>query len=190
MTTPTFWGLELDQTQNWAYMNDVFTKEECQTIIAIGNEKLQKGTTLGDNPSVRDSEISWLYADDNMAWAFRRLTDVVTSLNNQFFKFDLTGFGEGFQFTKYDAPGGHYGAHIDKILNHQIRKLSLTVQLSDPSDYEGGDLVIKLSDKEDVMEKNQGRIILFPSYVLHEVTPVTEGTRYSLVAWVTGKPFK
>jgi len=190
MTTPAFWGLELDQTQNWAYMDNVFTKEECQQIIDIGNRNLEKGLTIGDAESVRDSEISWLYADDNMEWAFRKLTDAVTNLNNQFFKFDLTGFGEGFQFTKYNAPGGHYGAHIDKILGHQIRKLSLTVQLSDPADYEGGDLVIKISSTEDVMEKNQGRLVLFPSYVLHEVKPVTEGTRYSLVAWVTGKPFK
>jgi hypothetical protein len=77
MTTPTFWNFELDQTQNWAYMNNVFTKEECQQIIDIGNRKLEKGTIVGDTEGIRDSEVSWLYATDEMEWAFRRLTDAV-----------------------------------------------------------------------------------------------------------------
>jgi PKHD-type hydroxylase len=190
MTIPSFWNFETDQIQTWAYMDNVFTKEECQTIIAIGNENLQKGTVVGDNKTVRDSEVSWLYAEDNMEWAFRRLTDAVMNLNEQFFKFDLAGFGEGFQFTKYTAPTGHYGKHIDKVLGRRIRKLSLTVQLSEPSDYDGGELLIQTADDPETMPKEQGKLIMFPSYVLHEVTPVTEGTRYSLVAWVTGKPFK
>lgn len=189
MTTPTFWGLEQDQTQNWAYMNNVFTKEECQQIIEIGNQNLKPGVTINDD-KVRESEVSWLYPDTNMEWAFRRLTDTVITLNNQFFKFDLIGFGEGLQFTKYNSPSGRYGQHIDKILNHQVRKLSLTVQLSDPAEYEGGELALQFGSEKDLMPKEQGKLIAFPSYVLHEVKPVTKGTRYSLVAWITGKPFK
>jgi predicted 2-oxoglutarate/Fe(II)-dependent dioxygenase YbiX len=71
-----------------------------------------------------------------------------------------------------------------------IRKLSFTVQLSEPEDYKGGDLCLYLGDKAEVMKKEQGFVALFPSYVLHEVKPVTSGTRYSLVSWITGKPFK
>jgi PKHD-type hydroxylase len=66
----------------------------------------------------------------------------------------------------------------------------LSVQLSDPSDYEGGDLLLHISADPKKAPKNQGQVILFPSHTLHEVTPVTKGIRYSLVAWVTGPKFK
>jgi PKHD-type hydroxylase len=107
-----------------------------------------------------------------------------------FFKFDLFGATEGFQFTKYTAPGGKYGRHIDSSPGTLIRKLSFTLQLSDPKDYQGGELCLYLGDKGEVMKKEQGHVAVFPSYVLHEVKPVTKGTRYSLVSWITGKPFK
>jgi PKHD-type hydroxylase len=96
---------------------------------------------------------------------------------------------EGIQFTKYSAPAGRYGKHVDSWVKGPVRKLSFTLQLSDPQEYEGGELRLYFKDDPEVMPKPQGAITLFPSYVLHEVTPVTKGTRYSLVAWVTGKPF-
>lgn len=184
------WGFYTDPVENWAYFNGVFSKKECESIIEIGNRKLTKGVVFGEDQSVRDSHIAWLYASDGMEWAYRRLTDIVLDLNSQFFKFELSGFVEGFQFTRYDAPGGKYDMHIDKIYKGNIRKLSITVQLSDPADYEGGELVIQNGTKPDPMTKEQGRLIAFPSYTLHGVQPVTKGTRYSLVAWITGPAFK
>jgi len=185
------WQFQNDQVQNWAYMNNVFNAEECANIISIGNEKLMQSTVNNQvvNLDVRESQISWLYPED-LAFAFRKVSDVVMILNEQYFKFDLFGMAEGFQFTRYDAPNGRYGLHIDKSLNGIVRKLSLTIQLSSPEDYEGGELVLQTSRDVDLMPKELGKMILFPSYVLHEVRPVTKGTRYSLVAWVTGKPFK
>ena len=79
--------------------------------------------------------------------------------------------------------------HIDKLYKGTIRKLSITIQLSSPQDYEGGDLILHNGEPEK-MQKELGKLIVFPSYTLHEVTPVTKGTRYSLVAWVAGKPFR
>jgi len=78
----------------------------------------------------------------------------------------------------------------------KVRKLSMTINLSDPNDYEGGDLKIdtKSLDEESVHNvtqiKPQGSLVVFPSYLYHQVTPVTKGTRYSLVVWCLGKPFK
>jgi len=69
------------------------------------------------------------------------------------------------------------------------RKLSLVLQLSDPKDYEGGELILHLSEEPTVVPKKQGYVTIFPSFVLHEVTPVTSGTRHSLVSWISGKPF-
>jgi PKHD-type hydroxylase len=69
---------------------------------------------------------------------------------------------EGFQFTRYDAPTGHYGMHVDKALNGQVRKLSLTIQLSSPDDYEGGELALQYDLKPEVMSKELGKMIVFP----------------------------
>jgi len=185
------WQFYLDKTEDWAYVDNLFTPEECAQIIAIGNSKLEKAKVVGGEAKkdIRESQISWLSPND-LEFAFRRVTDTVLNLNSQFFQFDLFGMAEGFQFTRYDAPTGHYGLHIDKTLNSTVRKLSLTIQLSSPEDYEGGELALQLDKEADIMSKELGKMIVFPSYVLHEVRPVTKGTRYSLVAWITGKPFK
>jgi PKHD-type hydroxylase len=189
MTQKASWQFQSDVTQNWAYMDKVFTPDECARIISIGNSKLVEATTLGGVTGVRESQIAWLSPED-IEFAFRRVTDAVLSLNNQFFNFDLFGMAEGFQFTRYDAPTGHYGLHIDKALNGVVRKLSITIQLSSPEDYEGGELALQFGVEPETMSKELSKMIVFPSYVLHEVRPVTKGIRYSLVAWVTGKRFK
>jgi len=185
------WNFELDKVHLYAFWNNAFSKEECQTIINIAKDKgLVKGTTMGES-DVRDSKISWLYPVDKMEFVFRRVTDIVLNLNEKYFKFDLFGLNEGFQFTNYESPSGKYGKHIDRAINTSVRKLSISIQLTNPEDYEGGEL--KLYDGEEegtVMDKAQGTLILFPSYVLHEVMPITKGERNSLVTLVTGKQFK
>jgi PKHD-type hydroxylase len=184
------WNFELDQVNFYAFWNNVFSREECQTIINIAKNKgLIKGKTKGES-DVRDSKISWLYPNDDMDWVFRRVTDIAVNLNERFFKFDLFGLNEGFQFTNYEAPSGKYGKHVDRGINTPVRKLSISIQLTDPEEYEGGELYLYEEDKGILMDKSQGTLIMFPSYVLHEVMPVTKGERNSLVTWVTGKQFK
>ena len=184
------WNFEVDQVHLYAFWNNAFSKEECQTIINIAKNKgLIKGKTRGES-DVRDSKISWLYPTDDMDWVFRRVTDITLNLNERFLKFDLFGLNEGFQFTNYEAPSGKYGKHIDRAVGTSVRKLSISIQLTDPEEYEGGELYLYDDDKGTLMDKAQGTLILFPSYVLHEVMPVTKGERNSLVTWVTGKQFK
>jgi len=187
------WNFELDKIEFYAFWNNAFSKEECQTIINIAKNKgLIKGTTFNDDKTkdVRNSKISWLYSVDAMDWVFRRVTDITLNLNERFFKFDLFGLNEGFQFTNYEAPSGKYGKHVDRGMNIPVRKLSISIQLTDPEEYEGGELYLYDGDEGTLMDKTQGTLIIFPSYVLHEVMPVTKGTRNSLVTWVTGKQFK
>jgi PKHD-type hydroxylase len=184
------WNFEVDQVNLYAFWNNAFSKEECQTIINIAKDKgLIKGKTRGES-DVRDSKISWLYPTDNLDWVFRRVTDITLNLNERFFKFDLFGLNEGFQFTNYEAPSGKYGKHVDRGINMAVRKLSISIQLTNPDEYEGGELYLYQGDKGDLMDKTQGTLIVFPSYILHEVMPVTKGERNSLVTWVTGKQFK
>ena len=185
--------LESDYVENWAYSDNVFNSNECKKIIDIGKSLILQDAFVHDNKinkDIRDSKVSWIYPNDNTHWIFERVTAAIKYLNNNFFKFDLFGLAEGFQFTEYAAPGNFYGMHIDKIFLGAVRKLSITIQLSDPNDYVGGELAIMLDKDPIILPKEYGKLVCFPSYVLHEVRPVTEGTRYSLVAWVTGKPFK
>ena len=185
------WSFELDNINLYAFWNNAFSKEECQTIINIAKDKgLIEGETKGNVKDVRESKISWLYPVDNIDWVFRRVTDITLNLNERFFKFDLFGLNEGFQFTNYEAPSGKYGKHVDRGMNMPVRKLSISIQLTNPEEYEGGELKLYDGEEETVMDKTQGTLIIFPSYVLHEVMPVTKGTRNSLVTWVTGKQFK
>lgn len=188
----TVWPFLVDKLEPWAYWDSVFSLEECEKIIKIGNKKgFIDGTTEGiKRKKIRDSKIAWLYPDDDLHWAYRKITDVVLELNSKFFNFDIYGFIEGFQFTHYKEPDGKYQKHVDKAYNGYIRKLSLSIQLSDPNSYEGGDFVLHEGSFPTTLPKEQGKLILFPSYVLHEVKPVTKGERYSLVAWITGPQFK
>jgi len=184
------WNFQLDQVYSYAYSEKVFSKIECEKIIKIAkNEGLIKGTTRGKT-DVRLSDITWLYANDDLQWVFRKITDVVLFLNNKYFNFDIFGLNEGLQFTNYKAPSDKYGKHIDRSHGTLVRKLSISIQLTDPKDYQGGELFLYEDEKGLEMSKEQGTLILFPSFILHEVKPVTKGERNSLVSWVTGKQFK
>jgi PKHD-type hydroxylase len=187
----SYWPLELDTIEHWAYWNNAFSKEECKKIIEIGNKHIfEKATTFGAKEGYRKSKVAWLYPYEETSWIYRRLTDITNELNNKYFKFQIDGFAEGLQFTHYKAPDGKYSKHIDKGHNSLTRKLSIVVQLSDPKTYKNGDLLIHIDEPGTKIEKEIGKLVMFPSYVLHEVTPVSKGERYSLVAWLTGKPFK
>jgi PKHD-type hydroxylase len=188
------WAFEVEKLNAWSYWDQAFTPEECQKIIDYAEqfEKRDAGVSnKGElNSEIRESKVVWITPDPEINWVYQRLTDIITRLNEDYFRFDLFGFTEGFQFTEYNAPSGHYGKHIDSMFNGTVRKLSFVLQLSDPKDYEGGELRIHLNDTPDVMKKERGTVVAFPSPTLHEVTPITEGRRYSLVGWITGKPFK
>jgi PKHD-type hydroxylase len=134
--------------------------------------------------------VSWLDNNPDTNWLFEKLGQAVSQLNSDYFRFDLTGFGENLQLTNYDqSENGMYGWHQD-YGSKVSRKLSLSVQLTDPSEYEGGNLQIMTTGAPVNVRKQRGLIVAFPSYVLHQVTPVTQGSRQSLVAWISGPAFK
>lgn len=191
--TSTAWPFQRDAVENWAYHGDVFTAEECKRIIEIGNtQELSAGLIFGgvENLKARDCSVSFIQPEVDTGWIYDRLSGCIAALNTQFFNFELYGLIEKLQFTKYEAPTGHYTAHVDKQFNQYARKLSVTVQLSNEEDYDGGELKLHYSSKPITTLRTQGMLTVFPSYVLHEVMPVTRGTRYSLVCWVTGPSFK
>ena len=150
--------------------------------------------------SLRKSDV--IFSDDQ--WINAILYGYVIFANNQNFNYELTDFDkECAQLTRY-VKGEFYNLHRDfcptRNMDSYTRKLSATVQLSDSDDYEGGDLVIDMSAydedytnrrKNHKMTRCKGSVIVFDSRLPHEVTPVTRGTRYSLVKWVHGdKPLR
>jgi PKHD-type hydroxylase len=190
------WSFQKDTQERWAWSGNVFTPEECDYIINSFKDGLNTATLMGDDPGgrvntdYRNSRTRFIQPDGNNNWIFERLSNAVVKLNEQFWNYDLHGFAEGLQFTEYTSPGGKYDLHIDKVYNGVIRKLSIVIQLSDPNHYEGGEFHYQDSMSADVLPKHRGMMLAFPSYALHGVTPVTAGTRYSLVAWITGPNLK
>jgi len=142
------------------------------------------------NVQTRRSEVDWLGNTPDTKWVFDKFADVALRLNAEHYRLDLTGFGEPLQLTHYDqAENGMYGWHQDYGTGIS-RKLSMAMQLTDPSEYEGGNLQVMTTGTPVNIRKQRGLIAVFPSYVLHQVTPVTQGSRQSLVAWVSGPAFK
>jgi PKHD-type hydroxylase len=195
------WQLESDLTHDYAWVDKVFSDEECEKIIQYAKSlnKVHMGSVGNDNSltptntvnyEIRKNKVVWIDPNEDSAWIYQRISNIVKDMNEKYFKFDLIGFADPIQFTKYDAPDNKYQKHIDKWFGGKVRKLSIVVQLSDPKDYEGGELQLYTSYSPSVMNKEKGTLILFPSYTLHEVMPLTKGTRFSLVSWIGGKPFK
>jgi PKHD-type hydroxylase len=186
------WSLHKDSIERWAFAKNLFTPEECDTIITECKKyKLSVAKTIGNTEhEYRKSNVVFVTPIPELVWVYQRLTSSVIDLNSKFFNFDLSGFNEGLQFTEYVAPTGKYDYHVDKFYNGVIRKLSIVLQLSDPEQYEGGEFQYLDSVEPEVLPKDRGCLLAFPSWAMHRVTPVTEGTRYSLVGWITGKPFK
>jgi PKHD-type hydroxylase len=163
-----------------------FTEQELNWLQEQAQKAEQQAQVGGDPQGsdlakIRRSQVSWLNKNQDTAWVFEKLGHIASSLNAQYYRFDLTGFGEPIQLTNYDqSEQGMYGWHQDyggKL--SPSRKLSLVLQLTDPSQYEGGNLQVITSGQP-----------AFPSYVLHQVTPVTSGNRQSLVAWISGPAFR
>jgi PKHD-type hydroxylase len=179
----------------WVWWEGAFTEQELNWLQskakhAEQNAQVGGGSGNGVNPHIRRSQVSWLNNEPDTKWIFDKIANVVSQMNANYFRFDLTGFGEPLQLTNYDqSENGMYGWHQD-YGGGVSRKLSVTVQLTDPSEYEGGNLQIMTSGQPQNVRKQKGLIALFPSYVLHQVTPVTQGSRQSLVVWISGPAFK
>ena len=182
----------------------VFTPRQCGKIVEqaanFAADPGYVGSAPGDaqhDEEIRRSRVSWIPNEDRFAWIHDKLAAVVRRAN-RVYDFDLLGFTEDLQFAEYESAGAFYTWHQDGLDGElAVRKLSLVVQLSDPDDYEGGDLeFFSLEDDEaDAGERRaeirtQGTVVVFPAFEHHRVTPLVSGRRQSLVCWVGGPPFR
>tara|TARA_A100000172_G_scaffold78415_1_gene63974 strand:- start:259 stop:873 length:615 start_codon:yes stop_codon:yes gene_type:complete len=193
----TAWPFYLDKMPPYAWVRNFLTPEQCDDIVKYGKSLFTaKGKIGGTNPEAtaeikgaRDSSISWIKPVEDYVWLYRKIVDAMVMLNHEHYKFDMWGLAESLQFTSY-GPKQHYFAHTDRGTGVMVRKLSCTIQLTDPKKYKGGDLVIYESRNGTNIEREQGLLVVFPSFMLHEVTPVKKGERNSLVCWASGAAFK
>ena len=186
------------QIEPFAWWEGAFTEEQLNWLQGEAKKAVVSAGVGGptennnnNNPEVRRSKINWLSKNENNSWVFEELANVVLKLNADFFRFNLTGFGEKLQLTHYnESDQGMYTWHQDFGSAGTCRKLSLVLQLSEPNEYEGGELQLLNSKTPICIEKKRGLITVFPSWTLHQVTPVIKGNRQTLVTWVSGPPFK
>lgn len=191
-------------THPYAYWDGTFSDDEIDKIsLQFSNIELEQSKTVdGATSSYRTSRNNFHHVNDENLWIFQRLNSLIEMVNDRFFNYDLNGY-EFVQYAEYRAEdSGHYNYHIDMSMNGdnlrenrsgglETRKLSLAMLLNEPGvDFDGGDFHVKLADTDEVVDCKKGRAIIFPSYLLHKVTPVTRGVRKSLVLWVTGPKFR
>jgi PKHD-type hydroxylase len=172
--------------------SDVFSDEEIKKIHTLCQE-LERDygkTSDGEVKSTRECSISWIDIEDtNNQWIVSRMGSLITEAN-KLWNFDVACMAENLQYTIYDKKGDHYTAHTDLGNDgmSSLRKISVVVFLDD--DFEGGELEIFTSDEPITVNPKKGVAIVFPSYLLHQVRPVTKGTRRTLVCWFHGFPFR
>jgi len=190
--------LDFHPTSTFVLWANVFSPAELDLIEAYGDRlTAENATLLSDAPEglvhgrIRVTQTAWLPPSAESKWIYDRIQGVARALNDRVYQFALSGFSENLQYTVYHgAEGGHYDWHVDHGPLRTRRKLSLSLQLSDPSRYEGCDLQFQAGNKIETAPRDRGTVIAFPSYVLHRVTPCTKGTRKAIVAWTTGPQFQ
>lgn len=196
-TTSTQWYLNVKKFETWAFIDNLFSKEECEKIKDLASALDVQEAWVGDEDGfridnkMRKNTLRWMPSDkEEYQWIFRRCTDGILDLNRKFWDFNLD-YIESLQYTEYIEEKDYYDMHIDMSYNSfHNRKLSFSIQLDDPETYEGSDLLIHTQREGVSTKRTQGTMIAFPSYVVHQVTPITSGERRSLVGWVCGPTFK
>ena len=175
----------------------LFTPDQCRQIIECGRRQPPQQAQVGmgnkgggTNTDKRVTTISWIPFKE-MEPMYRDLHKFIQKANENHFGFGDIRITEQAQFTEY-PEGGFYDWHMDCDVNMQheppVRKISMTLLLNDPSEFEGGDLELLAKDKTTKLE--QGHAIAFASFINHRVKKVTRGMRQSLVVWFGGKPFR
>ena len=177
---------------NYYFYKECFLEDISTIDNLVPENSLEEGNVSGIiDKSYRSSRINWIEKNDASYDIYKKLVTFVKDANKNMWNFRLNSFTEDLQYSEYSSEtNGHYDWHLDIGENQSsTRKLSISIQLSDPEDYEGGELQFLTGRNIRIAPKSKGTMILFPSYMLHRITPVTKGVRKSLVYWVHGEPF-
>tara|TARA_R100000808_G_C2148751_1_gene156973 strand:+ start:2408 stop:3037 length:630 start_codon:yes stop_codon:yes gene_type:complete len=180
----------------------ILSDKQCDTIIEGAKDwaaPIIHGTGM-QNESYTNTEIGHCYVNEEWIWLYDHLTLAARDLNRTAWQFQVTGTFECIDIIKYTAPGGGMKWHHDLHTggpSTAARKLNMIVQLSDPDDYEGGELQMFCpgwgNDNDGeifTVPKDRGIMYVMPTYIYHRVQPVTQGVRHSLVTYCHGHHFQ
>lgn len=179
--------------ENVFCLPSLLSESLCDKIIETGlSYPAHDGEVFSESEKQRSSVIRWIKDWEPIS---SKLLPYINMINAKKFNVDIQQAMSELQFTEYsESYGGHYKRHhdIDYLSDqHCDRKLSVSVQLSDPDDYSGGDIeFFEVQGLDTKVQRQRGTMIVFPSYIQHAVTPVTKGKRYSLVSWIYGPRWK
>lgn len=184
---PEYW----EQPPTFVHWVDAFSPEELDLLQEEAKSAEAKATVgMGEeDEKIRRTDLLWL-CPEKFGWAYDRVAYVVAKVNFYHYRYSLNHIAGQMQLGNYKATNkGKYDWHTDNGYD-SMRKLSFIMQLSNPEDYEGGKVQMKTGpEKMDMLPNKRGDMIIFPSHVLHRVTPVTKGERQSLVSWISGPGF-
>lgn len=175
---------------------EAFTSAECDRIVALARSAplADAGLVRGvSDHRIRRADLAWLDEREGADWIMDRIVRLAARANREAFDFALTDFAESAQVARYGAEReGHFDWHSDIGAGALAarRKLTMVVQLSGPSDYAGGTLELRPDAGVVAADRARGAATVFPSFVLHRVSPVTAGERWSLTIWAHGPAFR
>ena len=178
-----------DLPTEYAKVGDNIQEEEKKPFTA---DYHIKNPNFGNVPRKRITNIKWIELNSNTNWLYKKIINQIHKVNQENFDMILK-FVENLQFSEYtEIQQGFYAKHNDCGDSRRlesfvdIRKLSFSIQLTDEKEYEGGDLILYVNNKEVKAPKSKGTIVFFESNIMHEVKPVKKGIRHALVSWVEG----
>jgi len=169
--------------ENMVHSNYTFSKGRTGTS-ELGNDT--------DSYKTNNRDIAYINPANHSKWLYDILFPIALEANKQFYHFDIDIVTDPIHYVIYPEDGGHLDWHMDVgAFGVNRRKLAMTVQLSDHNDYEGGDLQIWGGGQEPIsVKRNKGDVSVFPTFLLHRVTPITRGQRKILVFWTGGRAFR
>jgi PKHD-type hydroxylase len=174
----------------WVQTTQRLSDADCEELIALGKAgDLMPSTVVGEEKysGHRKCVARRLDPSPRSAWVFELLRSLASDATSKHFLLTLTNIARLPQYLEYEAGRGAFGWHND--YSHGIvdscRKLTIIIQLSRPEEYEGGRLQTFGIEVEE-LPREKGTIVVFPSLLYHQITPVTRGTRRALVAWIAG----
>lgn len=197
-------------SNKYVWWKNVFNFRELNEIERYCNElELRKGVIFSErekenfdvSTEYRNSEVNFFHRNEETFWIFDRFNETIDKINKEYFQFDLYGY-ESIQYTTYDgSEKGHYDWHMDSFIDGQIprdmggsdtRKLTVVMLLNDRNNFTGGEFQLNMGKEinAETINFERGMLIVFPSFLIHRVTPVLSGIRKSMVIWVEGPKFR
>lgn len=191
-------------TSNWNdfyYYKNVFNDEMIKQLedMVYKNYEFSKGKTgfaelgtITDSYKTNNRDIAYITPNPHSKWLYDLLFPLALEANEKLFHFDIDIVTDPIHYVIYPEDGGHLDWHMDTgAYGVNKRKIAMTVQLSDPSEYEGGEFEIWFGGQQStIVPREKGDVICFPAFCMHRVRPIKRGRRKCLVFWTGGRPFR